>query len=346
MRTIFIICCVILCQLTHGHSYGIDFSSTNNDLVNSFNSLSTSNSLKTTTGPEEFSILKSSIGITSPNSSTIWTIPDPAKLEWNTMNIGDSKSIRFFLAKNDMVVQELGTFKNTGKASGIILAKNISSGDNYQVVGIELFPNDKFQIAKFATPYFSIRNRISDARKEKSRLLNAANNNSETKTEVPKQEQVKAPKRVKKARKKVKETPKKIEEVPKEVKPTPKKVEAAPKRMEFDGRNITYVKELVFENEKIKVSVWDHGRQDGDIVSIYLNGFTVISKHLLTYRKKPIEIALDPNKKNDLFLYAHNLGEFAPNTVAIEITDGKTSENIVLNSDLKSCEAVMISIKR
>ncbi len=361
MRVIIVFCCVILCQLTHGHSYGFEFSSTNNDFINSFNSQSTFNRLKTTAGAEEINILKSSIGITSPNSGTIWTIPDPAELEWNTMNIGDSKSIRFFLAKDDMVVQELGTFKNTGKASGIILAKNISSGNNYQVVGIEMFPDDKFQIAKFATPYFSIRNKISDARKEKSRLLNAANSNSETKTEAPKS--VKAtkrvkpkrikPKRIKKARKKVKEAPKRIEEVSKKVEPTPnkieeapKKVETAPKRMEFDGRNITYVKELAFENEKIKVSVWDHGRQDGDIVSIYLNGFTVISKHLLTYRKKPIEITLDPNKKNDLFLYAHNLGEYAPNTVAIEISDGKTSENIVLNSDLKSCEAVMISVKK
>ncbi|NND79459.1 MAG: hypothetical protein HKN53_06145 [Maribacter sp.] len=55
---------------------------------------------------------------------------------------------------------------------------------------------------------------------------------------------------------------------------------------------------------------------------------------------------MDPSKKNDLFLYAHNLGEYAPNTVAIEISDGKTSENIVLNSDLKSCEAVLISVKK
>ncbi len=334
----------MLCQLTLGHSYGFDFIPTNNELVNSFNSAITSSRLNTYEGTEEFRILKSSIGITSPNSSTIWKIPEAAELEWNTMNIGDSKSIRFFLAKDDMVVQELGTFKNTGKISGIILAKNISSGDNYQVVGIELFPDDKFQIAKFATPYFSIRNKISDARKEKSRLLNAAKNNPETKTEAPKR--VKRPKRVKKAPKKIEEAPKRVETTPEKIEEAPKKVEIAPKRMDFDGRKITYVKELVFKNEKIKISVWDHGRQDGDIVSIYLNGFTVISKHLLTYSKKPIEITLDPSKKNDLFLYAHNLGEFAPNTVAIEISDGKTSENIVLNSDLKSCEAVLISVQK
>lgn len=315
MRTILILCSFVLCQWMHGYTYGFDFSSTHNDFIDSYNSLITANNPEIIGETEAFNSPKSVIIINSPNSHTIWTIPGPAELEWNTDNIDTTKSIRFFLAKDDMVVQELGTFKNIGKADGIVLAKNIGSGDNYQVVGIEMFPNDKFHIAKFATPYFSIRNKESDARKQRSRLLNESKTNTEDKVEAPKKV----------------ETPKTIE---------------APKRMEFDGRNITYVKELAFKNEKITIHIWDHGRQDGDIVSIYLNGFTVVSKHLLTYRKKPIEITLDPNKKNDLFLYAHNLGEYAPNTVAIEISDGKTSENIVLNSDLKSCEAVMISVKK
>jgi len=317
MRAIIFLCVCMLCQFSQGNSNGFDFSTLDNEFVVSLNSLSGRNGLKSLNEVDDYDNLKSSIGITSPNSSTIWTIPDPAELEWNTVNIAATKSIRFFLAKDDMVVQELGTFKNTGKADGIVLAKNISSGDNYQVVGIEMFPEDKFHIAKFSTPYFSIRNKISDARKERAKLLNTSKANSTTKIEIPK----------------------KIESAP-------DKVATAPKRMEFDGRNITYVKELDFKNEKIKINIWDHGRQDGDIVSIYLNGITVISKHLLTYHKKPIEITLDPNKKNDLFLYAHNLGKYAPNTVAIEISDGRTAENIVLNSDLKSCEAVLISVKK
>ena len=292
---------ILLCLLIHGATFAHHFS---------FHAHDFSTSLGTMINAPELYQLRSSIAITNPNSNTIWTIPGTAELEWSTTNIDETKSIRFFLAKDDMVVQELGTFKNTGMANGIVLAKNISSGDNYQVVGIEMFPDDKFHIAKISTPYFSIRNKESDARKERSRLLNTAQT-----PVVPKQV-----------------------EVPKEVE--------APQRMEFDGRNITYVKELAFTKEKIKISIWDHGRQDGDIVSIYLNGFTVISKHLLTYSKKPIEITLDPNKKNDLFLYAHNLGKYAPNTVSVEITDGTTSENLVLNSDLKSCEAVMISVKK
>ena len=71
---------------------------------------------------------------------------------------------------------------------------------------------------------------------------------------------------------------------------------------------------------------------DGDIVSIYLNGVAVVSKHYLTYRNKTFEVKLDPTKPNDLFLYAHNLGKSPPNTVAIEMKDGAVSEKIILNS--------------
>jgi hypothetical protein len=108
---------------------------------------------------------KSSLEITHPNATTSWTIDKPAKIEWKTKNIGADKSIRFFLTRNDMVVQELGTFKNTFSTDGIKLAKNNGSGNTYQVVGIELFPDNKYSIAKFATPYFSIINAASDARK-------------------------------------------------------------------------------------------------------------------------------------------------------------------------------------
>lgn len=315
MRIIFILTIFLLFQSIQGHARGFDFSLTHNAFIDSYNALNVPTHSEVVNGSDGFDILKSAITITAPNSKTIWTIPGPAELEWNTKNIAATKSIRFFLAKDDMVVQELGTFKNTGKAGGIVLAKNISSGDNYRVVGIEMFPDDKFHIAKVSTPYFSIKNKESDARKEQYKLLSASRN-------------------------KTAELPKKTK------KPEPPKIDDAPKRMEFDGRNITYVKELSFKNENIKISVWDHGRQDGDIISIYLNGYTIISKHLLTYTKKEIEITLDPNRKNDLFLYAHNLGEYAPNTVSVEIADGTTSENIILNSDLKSCEAVMISVNK
>ncbi len=250
---------------------------------------------------------KSTIKITSPNQNTVWTIPDLVNLEWTTTNIGPEKSIRFFLVRDDTVVQELGSFKNNSSKSGIELAKNIGFSDTYQVVGIELFPDNKYQIARFVTPRFTIRNKLAEERERKKLLAMAAPEKSTQK----------------------------MQEQP-----------VAVNRDTFNGRNISYIKELVFDSEILNISIWDHGRQDGDIVSIYLNGNAVISKHSLTYRKKDFELKLNPNKSNDLFLYAHNLGTAPPNTVAIEISDGTTSENIILNSDLKSCEAVLISVKK
>ena len=117
------------------------------------------------------------------------------------------------------------------------------------------------------------------------------------------------------------------------------------KRTDFDGRTITYVKELEVNSKIVQINLWDHGRQDGDIVSIYLNGIAIVSQYTLTYQKKGFELNLDTAKPNDLFLYAHNLGRFPPNTVSIEIIDGGNSENIILNSDLSRCEAVLINVK-
>ena len=213
------------------------------------------------------------------------TVQIPIDITWETANIDGSKSIRFFLVKDDMMVQELGIFKNNGSVSGIQLEKNIEPGENFKIMAIELFPSDKFKIAKFVTPSFSIKN--------------------ETKNKV---------------------------------------VETA-KRTDFDGRKITYVQELIVKSKNITIELWDNKEQDGDIVSVYLNGESIIAKYSLTKDKKQFQVVLNVSKSNDLFLYAHNLGTIPPNTVSIEISDGTSAEKIILNSDLSSSEAVLIKVK-
>ena len=279
---------------------------------------------------------KSEITITQPTTGTVWSIPDLVSLEWSVKNIDSEKSTRFFLIRDEMVVQELGSFKNSGIAKDIILAKNIGSGNQYQVVGIELFPEDKFQIAKFISPLFTIVNKASDERKKKREQTNEMETPTKRKREKRKKETKKAEQKPVVAKNTSIQEKKKENEIA---------VETQKAREEFEGRKISYTKDLVFNSTDISVKIWDHGRQDGDIVSIYLNGSSVVTKHYLTYYKREFKIKLNPNKSNDLFLYAHNLGTSPPNTVSVEISDGTKSENIILNSDLKSCEAVMISVK-
>lgn len=229
---------------------------------------------------------KTAIAITYPKSGTIWKAPSIVNISWTTRNIAPEKTIKFYLSKDDMVVQELGTFTNNGTENNIVLEGNLPEGDNYRVIGFELFPDDKSSIAKYATGLFTI---------------------------------VKAP------RENVTVPPPTI-------------------RHDFDGRKLAYVKEIQVRSTNIQITLWDHGRTDGDIVSIYLNGEAIVSQHTLAYEKEHFDVTLDPNKSNDLFLYAHNLGKFPPNTVSIEVLDDTTSEKLVLDSDLKSCEAVMIRV--
>ena len=255
---------------------------------------------------------KSAITITYPISSTEWKIEEPAELRWTTKNMDTTKSIRFFLVRNKTVVQELGRFKNNGHATGIKLAKNINTGTSYQVMGIELFPSNPKQVAKFATSLFSIKNKAADERKKQAELARqnpTRSNKPSEKTAVKSEVAYKAPK-------------------------------------EFEGRRISYVKNLAFESEHLTVKVWDHEQEDGDIVSIYLNGDLILSKHLLTNDSREFKIELDPVKPNDFLLYAHNLGEVSPNTVAVEITSPAKSEKLTLNSHLRSCEAVLINVKK
>jgi hypothetical protein len=249
---------------------------------------------------------RATIAISNPAQSTVWQLNEPVSVQWSTENIQEDKSLRFFLVKGEMVVQELGTFENIGSASGIRLNKNIDSGDDYRVVGIELFPANKYYNAKVATPNLSIRRPPRP-----------------TKAPVAKSERVPV-----------------ISEPGELVSDS-----AGLARSVFEGRKISYVKELTVDSADIGISIWDHGRQDQDIVSIYLNGQPVVAEHSLTYRKKHFDIHLDAAQKNDLFLYAHNLGFYPPNTVSIEVIDNSNSENIVLNSDLKSCEAVLINVR-
>ncbi len=234
---------------------------------------------------------KSSITVTYPTKNTVLSVQNPIDLTWVTANIDASKSIRFFLVKNDMMVQELGIFKNKESASGIQLEKNIEPGDNFKIMAIELFPSDKFKIAKYVTPSFSIKNETNNKYITENRVVETT------------------------------------------------------KRTEFAGRKISYVKELTVRSKNITIDLWDNKEQDGDIVSVYLNGEPIVAKYSLTKNKKQFQVQLNSSKSNDLFLYAHNLGTIPPNTVSIEVSDGTSSEKIVLNSDLSSSEAVLIKVK-
>lgn len=112
------------------------------------------------------------------------------------------------------------------------------------------------------------------------------------------------------------------------------------------GRDNQVLGNVFLSNKDITISVWDHGTVDGDIVSIYLNGELLINERTLDGPSDKIEVSttLDYNGYNYILLYAHNEGSLSPNTAAIRIDDGVSTEDFTLESNLSTNGAVDLII--
>ncbi len=96
-------------------------------------------------------------------------------------------------------------------------------------------------------------------------------------------------------------------------------------------------------NEKVKITVYDNNKIDGDSISLYYGDSCIVSNLKLTQKKKTFTITIDKTHPRQLILYAVNLGSQPPNTAAIIIGDGRESINVMLSSDLKASDAVMLA---
>ena len=100
----------------------------------------------------------------------------------------------------------------------------------------------------------------------------------------------------------------------------------------------------MLKNKFIKIQVWDHGRIDGDIISVHVNGKEIISNYTLKRGYYEINCTLDENFRNDIILFAHNVGSISPNTAAIKIYDGYKNEQLILNATLGTSEAIVVNV--
>ena len=112
-----------------------------------------------------------------------------------------------------------------------------------------------------------------------------------------------------------------------------------------NGREVKIRKALHFNSNEITFTVWDNQSFDGDIISLFLNEKCVLDNYLLTKEKHSFTIQLEDAEKQQLTLYAHNVGKIPPNTVSLLVSDGTTKKRMTLSSYLTSCSAVDIVIE-
>ena len=86
--------------------------------------------------------------------------------------------------------------------------------------------------------------------------------------------------------------------------------------------------DVTVDRRDVTITVWDHGAEDGDIISIYLNGKVLKSNLKLTKKKQSFQVKLSGGQ-NRFEVEAVNEGSTPPNTATVEIsnvTKGKSSQ--------------------
>lgn len=106
--------------------------------------------------------------------------------------------------------------------------------------------------------------------------------------------------------------------------------------MEYNGRPVEVLGTIPIASSTVVISVWDHGRIDGDIITLVVNGKTIVSNHTLTATKDEFPVRLNPSGYSYVLLYAHNEGQYSPNTAALSVYDGETEQTQVLEASLET----------
>lgn len=110
----------------------------------------------------------------------------------------------------------------------------------------------------------------------------------------------------------------------------------------FEGREVKIQQTIKTKDENIELVMWDRGQEDGDIISLSLNGSWVLREFELTRRKKSVKVKLKRGN-NLIIMYAHNEGRVSPNTAAVAIKEGRKEKNLTLNSNLRTCAALNVN---
>jgi hypothetical protein len=109
-----------------------------------------------------------------------------------------------------------------------------------------------------------------------------------------------------------------------------------------ERRKVIIKDKVITSTDYITIKLWDNGKEDGDIITLRLNGKVALDKFEVKKEAHEIIIPL-MEKENIIELYAENVGSIPPNTAAIAvISGGKEIKSLVLESDLNKSEAIKI----
>jgi len=95
------------------------------------------------------------------------------------------------------------------------------------------------------------------------------------------------------------------------------------------------------KSEKVNLTLFDAGQEDGDIITILVNGRIILKDYEVTTQKETLTVFLD-SPKTELKVIAVNNGSMGGNTVKIDISDGRNTIETLTNLQAKETASFTI----
>jgi hypothetical protein len=132
------------------------------------------------------------------------------------------------------------------------------------------------------------------------------------------------------------------EEQPK-IKPKP----AEPvKEIILEKRTNELVQQIPVDHDTLSVTLYDNGEIDGDSVTLIYNNKIITTHQLLSATPITFKIKVEPGAvRNELVMYAENLGSIPPNTALMVIYDGSKRYELNVSSTKNSNGVVAFRLK-
>lgn len=92
---------------------------------------------------------------------------------------------------------------------------------------------------------------------------------------------------------------------------------------------------------QIILALWDDAVEDGDTISLNINGNWIVQGFPVKKRPQFIAVTIEPGQNKIVFI-ANNLGSIPPNTAVLEIIDNRQRKSFMIDTDLSQNNLINI----
>jgi hypothetical protein len=107
-------------------------------------------------------------------------------------------------------------------------------------------------------------------------------------------------------------------------------------------RKTSLLDNITVHQAEIKLELWDDAAEDGDSISLRLNGKEVVSGFPVRKERQQLTVTLVPGE-NRLVMVADNLGSIPPNTAVLRVVAGALRKYVRIKTDLKQNNLLLIN---